>query len=109
MGPTQRCAPCEMAVDRGGNPPAKLREMRQGRDGARLHAGVGAAAGARRGTNGHDGGRCVAHRRPDIALQHDAFNALPGRRVPFYLVRKQGLVLDVSLVSSVSSNVGFLS
>ena len=42
------------------------------------------------------------HRRPDIALQHDAFNPIPGMRVPFYRVGRRGLALDVSLVSSAS-------
>jgi hypothetical protein len=42
------------------------------------------------------------HRRPDIALQHDAFNPIPGVRVPFYRDRLRGLALDVSLVSSAS-------
>ena len=32
----------------------------------------------------------AGHRRPDIALQHDAFNPIPGGRVPFYPVRKRG-------------------
>jgi len=40
------------------------------------------------------------HRRPDIALHHDAFNPIPGVRVPFYRDRLRGLALDVSLVSS---------
>jgi len=44
----------------------------------------------------------VARRRPDIALQLDTFHPLPGRRVPFCPARTQGLVLDVSLVSSAS-------
>ena len=42
------------------------------------------------------------HRRPDIALQHDAFSQIPGVWVPFYWVGRQGLALDVSLVSSAS-------
>jgi len=44
----------------------------------------------------------VAHKRPDVALQHDAFNPIPGVRVPFYRVGLRGLAFDVSLVSSVS-------
>jgi len=44
----------------------------------------------------------VAHKRPDVALQHDAFNPIPGVRVPFYRVGLRGLALDLSLVSSAS-------
>jgi hypothetical protein len=42
------------------------------------------------------------HRRPDIALQHDAFNPIPEVRVPLYRIGLRRLALDLSLVSSAS-------
>jgi hypothetical protein len=44
----------------------------------------------------------VAHKRPDVALQHDAIKPIPGVRVPFYRIGLRGLALDLSLVSSAS-------
>jgi hypothetical protein len=92
----------------GRRPPAQLRAMRPGHGGARPRAGMGAATGARRRTHGNTGFSTevdpdgVAYKRPDVALQHDAFNPIPGVRVPFYRVGLRGLALDLSLVSSAS-------